>query len=187
MKITTTPISGLLIIEPKVFKDDRGYFFEAYNENKYFEAGLKTKFVQDNISYSYKNSIRGLHYQLEPYAQGKLVEVLKGKVLDIAVDLRENSPTFGKYFSIELSDENQLQFFIPKGFAHGFSVLSETAIFHYKCDNIYHQASERGIKFDDSFLNVDWQVDHDKIIISPKDNKLPNFKEAEKNFSYKEI
>jgi len=187
MKITTTPISGLLIIAPKVYNDDRGYFFEAYNEAKYFDAGLKVKFVQDNISYSYKNSIRGLHYQLEPYAQGKLVEVLQGKVLDIAVDLRENSPTFGQYFSIELSDKNQLQFFIPKGFAHGFSVLSESAIFHYKCDNIYHQASERGIKFDDTFLNIDWQVDLNKSLVSPKDKILPSFKDAEKNFSFKEV
>ncbi|HLW08079.1 MAG TPA: dTDP-4-dehydrorhamnose 3,5-epimerase family protein, partial [Marinilabiliaceae bacterium] len=117
MNITTTPLAGLLIIKPKVFKDKRGYFFEAYNEAKYFDAGLKAKFVQDNISYSYQNSIRGLHYQLEPYAQGKLVEVLQGRILDIAVDLRENSATFGQHFSIELSDENQLQFFIPKGFA----------------------------------------------------------------------
>lgn len=187
MKITTTPISGLLIIEPKVFKDDRGYFFEAYNEAKYFDAGLKAKFVQDNISYSYKNSIRGLHYQLEPYAQGKLVEVLQGRVLDVAVDLRENSPTFGQYYSIELSDANQLQFFVPKGFAHGFSVLSESAIFHYKCDNIYHQASERGIKFDDSFLNIDWQVDLGKSLVSPKDKILPSFKNAEKNFSFEDV
>ncbi len=183
MNITTTPLAGLLIIKPKVFKDNRGYFFEAYNEAKYFDAGLKAKFVQDNISYSYQNSIRGLHYQLEPYAQGKLVEVLQGRILDIAVDLRENSPTFGQHFSIELSDENQLQFFIPKGFAHGFSVLSESAIFHYKCDNIYHQASERGIKFDDTFLNIDWKVDLEKRLVSPKDEILPSFKDAEKNFS----
>lgn len=185
MQVKTTSLPGLLVIEPKVFKDDRGFFFEAYNEAKYFEAGIDTKFVQDNISYSHKNTVRGLHYQLEPYAQAKLVEVLQGRVIDVAVDLRKNSSTFGQYFAIELSDVNKLQFFIPRGFAHGFSVLSESAIFHYKCDNIYHQASERGIRYDDNFLNIDWKIESSKALVSAKDKILPCFADAEKNFSYK--
>lgn len=180
MKIQETPIPGLLIIEPNIFNDDRGFFFESYNDKRYKDFGLKYDFVQDNISFSQKNTIRGLHYQVGDYAQGKLVHVLKGKVIDVAVDLRKNSPTFGQYFAIELSDENHLQFFIPRGFAHGFSVLSETALFQYKCDNYYHKDSERGIKFDDSFLNINWQVKESEAIVSSKDIILPSWEHADK-------
>lgn len=180
MKIQETPIPGLLIIEPNIFNDDRGFFFESYNDKRYKDFGLKYDFVQDNISFSQKNTIRGLHYQVGDYAQGKLVYVLKGKVIDVAVDLRKNSPTFGQYFAIELSDENHLQFFIPRGFAHGFSVLSETALFQYKCDNYYHKDSERGIKFDDSFLNINWQVKESEAIVSSKDIILPSWEHADK-------
>lgn len=180
MKIQETPIPGLLIIDPNIFNDDRGFFFESYNDKRYKNFGLKYDFVQDNISFSQKNTIRGLHYQAGNYAQGKLVHVLKGKVIDVAVDLRKNSPTFGQHFAIELSDENHLQFYIPRGFAHGFSVLSETALFQYKCDNYYHKDSERGIKFDDSFLNINWQVKESEAIVSSKDIILPSWENADK-------
>lgn len=184
MEITKTSIPNLLIIKPQVFSDPRGFFLESYKENRYKEAGVNVNFIQDNISKSTYGAIRGLHYQLAPYSQAKLVHVLEGKVLDVAVDLRKNSPTFGQHYPIELSAENKLQFFIPQGFAHGFSVLSETAIFCYKCDNYYSQEAERGIAFNDASLNIDWKIPADKAIISSKDSILPSFKEAEHNFAY---
>ncbi len=180
MEIINTPIPDLIILKPRVFKDDRGYFFEAYNDNRYKEAGIKFDFVQDNISYSSKNTIRGLHYQIGDFAQSKLVQVVQGKVIDVAVDLRKNSPTFGKHFAIELSDENNLQFYIPHGFAHGFSVLSETALFHYKCDNYYNKESERGIIYNDKTIGIDWQIDLNNAIVSEKDIILPTFENATK-------
>lgn len=180
MEIINTPIPDLIILKPRVFKDDRGYFFEAYNDSRYKEAGIKFDFVQDNISYSSKNTIRGLHYQIGDFAQSKLVQVVQGKVIDVAVDLRKNSPTFGKHFAIELSDENNLQFYIPHGFAHGFSVLSETALFHYKCDNYYNKESERGIIYNDKTIGIDWQIDLNNAIVSEKDIILPTFENATK-------
>lgn len=182
MKITKTEIPDLLIIEPKVFGDSRGYFFENYNEEKFFEAGITNRFVQDNESSSCYGVVRGLHYQIGEHAQAKLVRVISGTVYDVAVDLRKNSPTFGKWFGVELSGENKKQFLVPRGFAHGFSVLSEHAVFSYKCDNFYAPAAERGIAFDDEFLNIDWQVDSEKAIISEKDFQNPVFEEAEMNF-----
>ncbi len=180
MEIINTPIPDLIILKPRVFKDDRGYFFEAYNDSRYKEAGIKFDFVQDNISYSSKNTIRGLHYQVGDFAQSKLVQVVQGKVIDVAIDLRKNSPTFGKHFAIELSDENNLQFYIPRGFAHGFSVLSETALFHYKCDNYYNKESERGIIYNDKTIGIDWQIDLNNAIVSEKDIILPTFENATK-------
>jgi dTDP-4-dehydrorhamnose 3,5-epimerase len=186
MKVQTTPIPGLLIIQPNVFGDSRGYFFEAYNEPVYREAGICQKFIQDNVSLSCKNTIRGLHYQLAPFAQAKLVEVLKGRVLDVAVDLRQNSPTYGQHYAVELSDENHYQYFIPRGFAHGFSVLSDEATFHYKCDNPYNKESERGLNFNDPTLQIDWKIPVEKIVMSPKDEVLPGFNEADMNFFFAE-
>ena len=182
MEIIETGIKDLLVIKPKVFKDNRGYFFESFNLKELQKYGLSYDFVQDNQSYSQYGVIRGLHYQLNPYAQAKLVRVIKGKVLDVVVDLRKNSSTFGKTFSIELSDDNFLQLLVPKGFAHGFSVLSEDVIFFYKCDNYYNKEAERGIIYNDTKLDIDWQIPMDKRIISEKDSRLPNFENAEMNF-----
>ncbi|HOZ30591.1 MAG TPA: dTDP-4-dehydrorhamnose 3,5-epimerase [Bacteroidales bacterium] len=182
MKIVTTDIEGLLILEPSVFGDSRGYFMEFWNKNVLKENGIDFTPVQFNESGSCYGVIRGLHYQLNPYAQAKLVRVVSGEVLDLAVDLRKNSPTFGKYYSVRLSAENKKQFLIPKGFAHGFSVLSDFAIFSYMCDSYYNQASERGISLSDKFLNIDWLIPEDKRIISPKDLNHPDFHNAEKNF-----
>lgn len=187
MEIIKTEISGLLILKPDVFEDERGYFFESYNLKKYEEAGIKTTFLQDNQSGSKYGVLRGLHYQLEPYAQAKLVRVLKGRVWDVAVDLRKNSPTYGKYFGIELSDINRLQFFIPRGFAHGFVVLSEYAEFFYKCDNYYNKEADRGIRFNDSDIGIDWPLKNSELILSEKDKNLPLLRDAEINFNYGEI
>lgn len=186
MTIKTTPIPGLLIIEPRVFEDNRGCFFELFNDAAYQENGIETGFVQDNVSYSIKNTIRGLHYQLAPYAQTKLVQVLKGHVLDVAVDLRENSPTFGQHYAIELSEENKLQFYIPKGFAHGFRALSDDVVFIYKCSAPYNKNAERGINFNDKELGIDWKINVNEAIVSPKDEVLPAFNEADKNFFFHE-
>lgn len=182
MNIVTTPIEGLLVIEPKVFQDDRGYFFESFQEERYREAGISTAFVQDNESKSVRGVIRGLHYQLNPYAQSKLVRVIEGRVYDVAVDLRKNSPTFGNWYGVELSSENKKQFFIPRGFAHGFSVLSETAIFSYKCDNYYNPDSDRGILYNDPTLKIDWLIPEDEAIVSEKDRNNKLFSDAEFNF-----
>jgi len=184
MEIIKTDFQDLTIIKPQVFKDSRGYFFESYNKNKLIESIGDIEFVQDNQSKSTKGTIRGLHYQLAPFAQAKLIRVLIGEIYDVVVDLRKHSPTYGKHFSIELTEDNNTQLYIPKGFAHGFSVLSETAIVSYKTDSFYHHESERGINFNDPILNIDWKVDTKTSIISPKDNVLPSFKEAEKNFNF---
>lgn len=185
MNIIETGLPGLKIIEPKVFEDERGYFFESFNEDKFINAGLNhIKFVQDNESKSQYGVIRGLHYQLAPFAQSKLVRVLHGNVYDVAVDIRKNSPTFGQWFGLEISGENKRQFFVPRGFAHGFSVLSDTAVFMYKCDNYYNPSAERGLNIYDPQLNIDWKINKEKAIISPRDNGLPYFSIAEMNFEF---
>lgn len=181
MLIKETSINDLLIIEPKVFSDPRGYFFESYNQKNFSAKGINIEFIQDNQSKSQKYVIRGLHYQLEPYAQTKLVRVLSGAILDVAVDLRKGSSTFGKWYSHELSAENNTQMLVPKGFAHGFSVLSKTAVVFYKCDEFYTPSSERGIRYNDNTLNIDWGIPEGKEIISAKDAILPEFKNAEYN------
>lgn len=169
MNFIKTKIEGVYIIEPKIFEDARGYFFESYNEEEFTKNGIPNHFVQDNQSKSSYGVIRGLHCQLGEYSQAKLVRVLKGKVLDVAVDIRKKSPTFGQYVAVELSAENQHQLFIPRGFLHGFSVLSEEAIFAYKCDNLYCKEAEFGIRYDDPEIGIDWKVPTDKVITSEKD------------------
>lgn len=171
MNIITTPIEGLLVIEPQLFRDARGYFVETYNEQRYRDAGITARFVQDNQSCSSYGVVRGLHFQRPPYTQAKLVCCTRGRVLDVAVDLRKDSPTFGKWYSVELNEDNHRQFFIPRGFAHGFSVLSETAIFTYKCDNLYHPEADGGILLSDPALAIDWQIPEDKMILSDKDRR----------------
>jgi dTDP-4-dehydrorhamnose 3,5-epimerase len=184
MPFKTTDIPGLLIFEPAVYKDERGWFFESYNEQSFQKQGLDMRFVQDNQSFSYYGVIRGLHYQLDPHAQTKLVRVLEGKVIDVAVDIRKGSPTFGKHVAVELSAENKLQLLIPRGFAHGFSVLSETAQLAYKCDGLYSKESEGGIRFDDPHLAIDWKVPAGKAIVSAKDLELPRFAQCRNTFEY---
>lgn len=176
---------GVLIFEPKVFEDSRGYFFEAYNEKTFSAEGLTTRFIQDNQSFSRRGIIRGLHYQLEPWAQAKLVRVLQGIILDVIVDIRKGSPTYGKTLSIELSAENKKQLFIPRGFAHGFSVLSDSADLLYKCDQLYNKESESGIRYNDPGLNIDWKVGSGTETVSDKDLELPFFSDARNNFEYK--
>lgn len=182
MKIIKVNIDGLLIIEPDVFGDSRGSFFELYNKNEYEKYGIDVEFIQDNISRSVKGTIRGLHYQVGDKAQGKLCQVLKGNVLDVAVDIRFDSPTFGKYFSMEISENDKSQLWIPPGFAHGFSVLSDEVIFFYKCTNFYSKSDERTILYNDPELNIDWQVKHP--IVSEKDLKAKLLKEIENDFVY---
>jgi len=184
MKLISTDIPDLYIVEPNVFKDERGYFFESYNSEKLSAHGIKTTFVQDNQSASTYGVIRGLHYQLAPYDQTKFIRALSGKILDVVVDIRQNSPTFGKWLSFELSEENQRQLYIPKGFAHGFSVLSDYAVVFYKCDSLYHKESERGINFNDTFLAIDWKLSVSDSLVSAKDKVLPFFDKAEMNFFY---
>lgn len=184
MEFIETTIPDLMIIKPKVFEDERGFFLESYNENKFLENDLHYTFVQDNHSKSLKGVLRGLHYQLEPYAQAKLVRVLKGSVLDVAVDIRKGSPTYGKWEALELSAENKLNLLIPRGFAHGFLVLSDEAEFFYKCDAFYSKEHETGIRFDDPELNINWGSQIKNFILSEKDKVLPAFKEAENNFQY---
>ena len=182
MEIIKTPISDLVIIKPRVFADARGFFCETYNEKSYLEVGIDLHFCQDNQSKSSYGVIRGLHYQLNPQSQSKLVSVVQGSVWDVAVDLRTSSPTFGQWFGVELSEDNHLQFLIPQGFAHGFSVLTETAVFSYKCDNFYSPALERGIMYNDPALAIDWRIPADKAIISDKDLKHRLFADADLNF-----
>lgn len=182
MKIEKTKIDGVLVIEPDVFSDDRGYFFESYNQKRYIDAGISTVFVQDNISKSMYGTIRGLHFQIGKSAQGKLCQVLSGKVLDVAVDIRFGSPTFGQYVSVELSDENHKQIWMPVGFAHGFSVLSDSAIFSYKCTSSYNKEDERSILYCDEDLDIDWKVSLKRV--SDKDLKAKEFKNLEKYFIY---
>ncbi|HXB93661.1 MAG TPA: dTDP-4-dehydrorhamnose 3,5-epimerase [Puia sp.] len=185
MPFRTTDIPGLLIFEPAIFKDERGYFFESYNEAVFRRQGIDTHFVQDNQSFSGYGVIRGLHYQLEPHAQSKLLRVLQGAILDIAVDIRQGSPTYGRHVAVELSAENKLQFLIPSGFAHGFSVLSPTAEVAYKCDAFYNKESEAGIRFDDPELGIDWRLPADKVVVSGKDMQLPTLAGYRNTFKYK--
>lgn len=181
MKIKSTPLKDCYIIEPTVFEDERGYFYEKFNEQKFNElTGMNGHFVQDNISKSSYGVLRGIHLQKGEHAQAKLVSCLEGKVFDVAVDLREDSPTFGQWFGVELTPENKLQLYVPRGFGHGFSVLSETAIFSYKCDNFYHKESEGSVIWNDKDLNIDWKLPADKVLLSEKDSQLPTFEE--KNF-----
>jgi dTDP-4-dehydrorhamnose 3,5-epimerase len=179
MKIENTPIEDLLVITPKVFEDERGYFFESYNEALFRENGIDIKFIQDNQSFSKYGVIRGLHLQLPPFAQTKLVRVLQGEILDVAVDIRKDSKTYGQHFSVLLSDVNKKQLLIPQGFAHGFSVLSATAVVSYKVDQLYDKNSERGIRFDDPSLNIDWKIDSKEWIVSAKDQILGGLKDLE--------
>jgi dTDP-4-dehydrorhamnose 3,5-epimerase len=179
MMVTETELKGCFILEPTLFKDERGYFFESFNAKNFNEAiGEEVAFVQDNQSYSTKGVVRAIHYQRGHFTQAKLVRVISGRVLDVAVDLRKGSPTFGQHFSIELSAENKKQLFIPRGFGHGFSVLSESSEFFYKCDNFYNKASEGGIIYSDPILNIDWQIPLAEIKVSEKDLELPTLKMA---------
>ena len=187
MKITSTDIPGLLILEPKIFNDDRGYFFESYNKNVFEINKLDIQFIQDNQAKSTYGVIRGLHYQLAPYTQTKLIRVLKGEIYDVAVDIRKNSPTFGKWTGVHLSEENQKQLIVPKGFAHGYSVLSKEAIILYKCDDFYNKESERGIMYNDPAINIDWKIDTNKSIISAKDKVLHGIEKAEMNFYFNKL
>ncbi len=184
MPFIQTEFPGLLIFEPKVIGDSRGYFFESYNEQTCKQAGVEIDFVQDNQARSVYGVVRGLHYQLNPYAQTKFVRVLSGTILDIALDLRNGSPTFGKYMSLELSADNKRQFLIPQGFAHGYAVLSETAEVFYKCDTFYNKEAEAGIALDDGTLNIDWKIPVNKRIISEKDLNQPLFKDCRNNFEF---
>jgi dTDP-4-dehydrorhamnose 3,5-epimerase len=182
LKITKTEIDGLLVIQPDVFKDDRGFFFESFSKQRFEELGITDEFVQDNISMSNKGTVRGLHYQIGEKVQGKLCQVIEGEVLDVAVDIRFNSPTFGKHFAQILNSDLKTQLWIPKGFAHGFSVLSDEAIFSYKCTNYYSKPHERAILFNDRDLNIDWKVE--TPIVSEKDLKALQFKSIQRDFLY---
>ena len=172
----------MIIVEPRIFKDGRGYFFESFSQREFEEKVCKTTFVQDNESKSSYGVVRGLHFQKPPFAQSKLVRVIKGAVLDVAVDIRKDSPTFGQYVSVELTGENHRQFFIPRGFAHGFSVLSEEVIFQYKCDNFYSPQSEGAIAWNDSDLNIDWRIPVEEVVLSEKDSKHPKLKDWQSVF-----
>lgn len=182
MKVKQLNIEGVFIIEPKVFHDERGYFFESFSLKEFSEKVAPVEFVQDNESMSSYGVVRGLHYQRMPYTQAKLVRCVKGAVLDVAVDIRHSSPTFGQHVAVELTEDNHRQLFIPRGFAHGFSVLSETAVFQYKCDNYYHPESEGGISIADGSLNIDWRIPSDYIILSEKDLRHPLLQNAPKDF-----
>ncbi len=182
MPFIKTEFEGLLIFEPKIWKDDRGYFFESYNEKVFNTEGVMIDFVQDNQASSVYGVIRGLHYQLNPYAQTKLIRVLSGNILDVAVDIRKNSTTYGKVYAIELSAENKKQLLVPKGFAHGYSVLSNTAEVFYKCDEFYNKDSEAGLAYNDNKLNIDWRIPKNKAIISEKDIQQPGFDDCKNNF-----
>lgn len=185
MKIEKTKLEGCYIIHDTVHGDSRGYFFESFHKNRFYEqTGLAIDFVQDNQSKSQRGVLRGLHFQQGDDAQAKLVRVLQGKVLDVAVDLRKQSPTFGEHVAVELSEESRTQFFVPRGFAHGFVVLSETAVFFYKCDNFYNKASEGGIIYNDADLNIDWQIETAEVLLSDKDKILPRFSEAKAHINF---
>jgi len=184
MNFIETPIKDLFVVEPRVFEDPRGYFFESYSKLHFENAGIKYDFGQDNQSKSSYGVIRGLHYQKNPHAQTKLVRAIQGKIFDVAVDLREGSPTFGQWFGVELSDENKKQLLVPQGFAHGFSVLSETAVVMYKCDDFYHPECEGGLIYNDPSLNIDWGIPADKALVSDKDLVLPTLKEHIPVFKY---
>ncbi len=184
MAFSETGFPGLLVFEPTVFRDERGYFFESFNMKSFEQKGIQRNFVQDNQAFSSYGILRGLHFQLAPFAQAKLVRVIQGEVLDVVVDLRKGSPSFGKQFSILLSEENNKQLFVPRGFAHGYSVLSKTALFFYKCDNFYNKNAERGISYNDPALNIDWKLPADAIIISDKDKQNSLFADVENNFEF---
>ena len=184
MKIIETAIEDVVIIEPRLFKDERGYFFESFSQREFEEKIRKISFVQDNESKSSYGVLRGLNFQKPPYAQSKLVRVIKGAVLDVAVDIRKGSPTFGKHVAVELTEENHLQLFIPRGFAHGFSVLSQEVIFQYKCDNFYAPQSEGALAWDDSDLNINWRIPTNQIILSEKDKHHEKLKDASWLFDY---
>lgn len=186
MNLIKTDIDGVVILEPRVFADERGYFFESYSQKIFEEKICNTTFIQDNESKSVYGVLRGLHFQKPPFAQSKLVRVIKGKVLDVAVDIRKGSPTFGKHVSIELTDENKRQFFVPRGFAHGFVVLSEEVIFQYKCDNYYSPQNEGALAWDDPTLGIDWKLPLDKIILSEKDKLNSNLIDLNYLFNYNE-
>jgi dTDP-4-dehydrorhamnose 3,5-epimerase len=187
MKVTKTALDGVLILEPRVFGDNRGYFYEAFNQRTFEEAtGVHTLFVQDNESRSSEGVVRGLHFQLPPYAQSKLISVAHGAILDVAVDIRRGSPTFGKYVAIELSDENHRELFIPRGFAHGFAVLSDEAILQYKCDNAYAPGHEGSIAWNDPDLGIDWCIPEECAILSGKDSISPLMRDMESPFDYNE-
>jgi dTDP-4-dehydrorhamnose 3,5-epimerase len=175
MPFIQTPIPGLIVFEPKLLHDDRGYFFESYNKRIWEEAGVHADFVQDNQARSVRGVLRGLHYQTGDMAQAKLVRVVEGEVLDVAVDIRNGSPTYGAWYTVVLSAENKRQMLVPRGFAHGYLVLSETAEFFYKCDNFYSKAHEGGIRYDDPVLNIDWTFDLNSVLVSDKDKALPLF------------
>lgn len=180
MEVIKTSIPDVLILKPKVFEDDRGYFFESYNKEKFLQHGLDKNFVQDNESKSVKNVVRGLHFQSPPFAQGKLVRVMKGAVLDVAVDLRRNSPTYGQWTSVELTEDNKWMYWVPPGFAHGFATLEDDTVFFYKCTNVYNKASEGSIRWNDPDLGVDWKLENP--ILSEKDQKAPLFRDFESPF-----
>ena len=185
MEVIKTAIEGVVIIESKIFKDSRGYFFESFSQREFEEKVRKINFVQDNESMSTYGVIRGLHFQHPPFAQSKLVRCVKGKVLDVVVDIRKGSPTYGQHVAVELSEDNHRQVFIPRGFAHGFAVLSDTAVFHYKCDNFYAPEADGGISIKDSSLGIDWQIPVDKAILSAKDIKNLCLKDFDSPFDYK--
>jgi len=187
MEVIKKALSGVTVIEPRIFKDDRGYFFESFSEREFFEKVGTVRFVQDNESRSSYGVVRGLHFQKPPFSRSKLVRVVEGCVLDVAVDIRKGSPTYGKWLSQMLSSENHLQFFIPRGFAHGFAVLSETAVFQYKCDNFYAPQYEGAIAWNDPDIGIDWQIPADKVILSPKDSRHPLLKDIENVFEYKDL
>lgn len=183
MNIIETAIKGLLIIEPRVFNDARGYFYESYNKNKFAGVGIDADFVQDNQSLSQKGAVRGLHGQADPFAQGKLVRVIQGRVIDVAVDIRKGSPTYGRHVSAELSGDNKRQFWIPTGFLHGFATLEDNTIFTYKVNNYYNKESEIGVIWNDPDLGIDWGIAKNEVLLSPKDEVLPSFKSFQSPFS----
>lgn len=184
MEVIKTEIEGVVIIEPRIFHDERGYFYESFSQREFEEKVCKTVFVQDNQSKSSYGVLRGLHFQKAPYSQSKLVRCIKGKVLDVAVDIRKGSPTFGKYVAVELSEDNHRQFFVPRGFAHGFAVLSDEAVFQYKCDNYYNKESEGSIAWNDESLTIDWKIDMDKVVLSEKDKNSKPLAQADYLFDY---
>lgn len=184
MNIIQTSIPGVVIIEPRLFKDDRGYFFESFSEREFNTQVREVKFVQDNESMSSYGVMRGLHFQRPPYTQSKLVRCVKGAVLDVAVDIRKGSPTYGQHVAVELTEENHRQFFVPRGFAHGFAVLSKTAIFQYKCDNFYHPEADGGVSILDDSLGIDWRIPTDHAILSEKDTKHPLLKDFDSPFDF---
>ncbi len=186
MEIIKTEIEGVVIIEPRIFKDARGYFFESFSERDFFSLVKEVHFVQDNESRSSYGVLRGLHFQKPPFSQSKLVRVIRGAVLDVAVDIRKGSPTYGKHVAVELTEDNHRQFFIPRGFAHGFSVLTDEVIFQYKCDSFYAPQSEGAIAWDDPDLGIDWRIPADKVLLSEKDRRHPRLKDLDSPFVYGE-